>query len=158
MKILSVDPGYERLGLSILEKEKGGSEELIYSETFKTSPKKNFLDRLFEIGKRTEKIIEEFNPEYLAIEKLFFNTNQKTATNVSEVRGVIIYSCQKKGMKIKEFTPLEIKVAVAGHGRASKDQVISMTEKLIKIKQDIKYDDEYDAIACGLTFFAHHRH
>lgn len=157
MRILSVDPGYERLGLSILEKEKGGSEKLVYSETFQTSSKKDFLDRLFEIGKRTEEIIQEFNPECLAIEKLFFNTNQKTATNVSEVRGVIIYNCQKNGMKIKEFTPLEIKVAVAGHGRASKDQVISMTQKLIDVGENVKFDDEFDAIACGLTFFAHHR-
>lgn len=157
MRIISIDPGYERLGISILEKEVGQPEKLIHSETFQTSAKKDFLDRLFEIGQRMEEVLTEFDPEYLAIERLFFNNNQKTATNVSEVRGVLIYLAQRHGAKIKEFTPLEIKVAVAGHGRADKKQVILMTQKLIKIENEIKYDDEYDAIACGLTFFAHYR-
>ncbi len=157
MRIISIDPGYERLGISILEKETGGPEKLIYSETFQTSKDDEFVDRLFQIGNRMEEILKEFSPEYLAIEKLFFNNNQKTATNVSEIRGVLIYTSQKHGLKIREFTPLEIKLAVGGHGRAQKDQVILMTKKLINVPETVKFDDEFDAIACGLTFFAYHR-
>ena len=157
MKILSIDPGYERLGIAILEKETGEKEKYIYSETFKTSSDLEFTERLFVLGKRIEEIISQYNPKVLSIEKLFFNTNQKTATNVSEARGAIIFLALKSKMKIFEYTPLEIKVAIAGHGRADKKQVIFMTKQLIDIKKEIKYDDEYDAIAVGLTFFAYNQ-
>ncbi len=158
MKVLSIDPGYERLGIAVIEKEKSGEKEkYIYSETFKTSKSLDFIERLFLLGQKIEKVIEKYNPDVLAIEKLFFNTNQKTATNVAETRGTIIYLALRSKMKVFEYTPLEIKLAVAGHGRADKKQVIFMTEKLIKIEKKIKYDDEYDAIAVGLTFFAYNQ-
>lgn len=155
MKVLSIDPGYERLGVAVIEKE-NGKENLLFSETIKTSPKKEFTDRLFEIGYVVEKIIEKYNPEFFAIEKLFFNSNQKTATNVSEIRGALIYIALRNKMKVFEYTPLQIKVAVTGQGRADKKQVMFMIDRLIKIEKKIDYDDEYDAIACGLTFFAHY--
>jgi crossover junction endodeoxyribonuclease RuvC len=157
MKILSIDPGYERLGISVLEREGGGKEKYIYSETFQTSSKLDFTDRLFLIGKKIEEVILEHNPGVLAIEKLFFNTNQKTATNVSETRGVIIFVALKNNMDVFQYTPLEIKLAVAGYGRADKKQVIFMAKQLIKIEKEIRYDDEYDAIAVGLTFFAYNQ-
>jgi len=156
MKILSIDPGYERLGIAILEKEKkGAKEEYIFSETFKTSSKLDFKERLFLLGRRIEEIIEKYKPEILSIEKLFFNTNQKTATNVAETRGAIIYLAMKNNLKVYEYTPLEIKMAMTGNGRADKKQVIFMVNQLIKLDKEIKYDDEYDAIAVGLTFFAY---
>ena len=157
MRVISIDPGYERLGIAVLEKEKNGQEKLIFSDTFKTSPKKDFKERLFEIGQRVEKIIKEYQPEFFAIEKLFFNTNQKTAMNVSEVRGALIFLAYQNNLKVFEYTPLEIKTAITGEGRADKKQIIFMVERLIEIKEKIKYDDEYDAIACGLTFFAYYR-
>lgn len=160
MKVLSIDPGYERLGIAIIEKNNeinNGKETYIYSETFQTSAKLDFTDRLFLLGQRIEEVIKEFNPDTLSIEKLFFNTNQKTATNVAETRGVIIYLSLKNKMEIFEYTPLEIKLAVAGHGRADKKQVIFMTKQLISIGKELKYDDEYDAIAVGLTFFAYNQ-
>ena len=157
MKVLAIDPGYERLGVAVLEKEKGKKERLIFSDTIQTSPKREFKDRLFEIGLAVEEIIKKYQPENFAIEKLFFNTNQKTATNVSEIRGMLIYLAQKSLMDIYEYTPLEIKVAVTGQGRADKKQVIFMIDRLIDITKEIKFDDEYDAIACGLTFFAYYR-
>lgn len=156
MKVLSIDPGYERLGIAVLEKE-GGKETLLYSDCFKTNPKNDFTDRVFEIGREIEKVIDIYNPEDLSIENLFFNTNQKTALNVSEARGVIIYQAMLKGLKIYQYTPLQIKAAVTGNGRADKKSVIFMTEKLLKIDKKIKYDDEYDAIACGLTHLAHQK-
>ncbi len=157
MKILSIDPGYERLGIAILEKKEGQKEKYIYSETFKTSAKLDFIERLFLLGQRIEEMIEQYQPDILAIEKLFFNTNQKTATNVSEARGAIIYTALKNKMKVFEYTPLEIKTAIAGYGRADKKQVIFMTKQLLKIDKEIKYDDEYDAIAVGLTFLAYNQ-
>lgn len=158
MKILSIDPGYERLGISILEKNRKGSvEKYIYSETFQTKKELEFNRRLLLIGERIDMIIKKYNPEFLIIEKLFFNTNQKTATKVAEVRGVIIYLSLKNKMKVCQYTPLEIKMALTGNGRSDKKQVIFMTKKLIKIKKEIKFDDEYDAIATGLTFFAYEK-
>jgi crossover junction endodeoxyribonuclease RuvC len=156
MKIISIDPGYERLGIAIIEKNSAG-EKLIFSETFKTSKELDFKERLFLLGKRIEELINEFGPKILAIEKLFFNTNQKTATNVAESRGAIIFLAKKAGLEVFEYTPLEIKVAITGHGRADKKQVIFMTKQLIEIEKDIDHDDEYDAIAIGLTFLAYNQ-
>ncbi len=155
MKILSIDPGYERLGIAILEKEKKGAEEkYIFSETFQTDKQEDFIKRLFLLGKRIEEIIEEYKPKILSIEKLFFNTNQKTATNVAEVRGVIIFLALKNRMKVFQYTPLQIKVALTGNGRSDKKQVIYMVKQLIKLEKELKFDDEFDAIATGLTYFA----
>ena len=109
------------------------------------------------MGARVKELIAEYGPEHLAIEKLFFNTNQKTAMHVAEVRGIIMFAAYEAGLVVHEFTPLQIKTAVAGYGRADKQQVIDMTTKLIKIPASKRHDDEYDAIACGLTFFAHYR-
>ena len=128
----------------------------MFSECFKTLTTEKHEERLRLIGEEIEKIIREYKPEALAIETLFFKTNAKTAMKVSEARGVILYEAAKNNLKVAEFTPLQIKVAVTGYGKSDKEQVIFMVEKLIKITQPVKYDDEYDAIACGLTYFACH--
>ncbi|MEI7777188.1 MAG: crossover junction endodeoxyribonuclease RuvC [bacterium] len=154
MKVLAIDPGYERLGVAIIEKLPRGKEVLLFSECFKTSAKIPFNDRLLEIGQEVETVIKKYKPEALAMETLFFNSNQKTAMNVAETRGAITYEAMKNGLKFYQYTPLQIKVAVTGSGRADKKQVISMIDRLITINKEIPHDDEYDAIACGLTFFA----
>ncbi|MFH1607500.1 MAG: crossover junction endodeoxyribonuclease RuvC [Nanoarchaeota archaeon] len=153
MRIIAIDPGYERMGVAIIEKT-NKKEELIYSECFKTSPKIPHEERLKLIGEEIEKLIKKYKPEALAIETLFFKNNQKTALHVSEARGVMLYVASALGLSVKEFSPMAIKVAVTGYGGSEKDQVIFMVKKLIKINTDIKYDDEYDAIAAGLTYFA----
>ena len=159
MKILAIDPGYERVGVAMLEKTASGSggEKLIYSDCFKTSAKLAFTERLYLIGEEIERIIKKYKPKAFAIEKLYFNTNQKTATMVSEARGVFIYIALKNKLKIFEYTPLQIKAAVCGDGRGDKKQIITMVKKLIKINKLIKYDDEYDAIAVGIACFASER-
>ncbi len=154
MKILSVDPGYERLGLAIIKKNPGEKERVIYSDCFKTSPKLVFEERLCLIGKEVKRLINEFEPAALAIESLFFTNNQKTAMHVAEVRGVITYEAMCAKMKLYEYTPMEIKVAVTGYGHSDKKQVTSMIERLVVIDKKIAHDDEYDAIAVGLTYFA----
>jgi len=153
MKIISIDPGYERVGIAVLEKE-GDKNHLLFSECFKTKAGEPLSERIMLIGKEVEKIINEFKPEALAIEKLYFTTNQKTAMGVSEARGVIINEAKQKGLAVFEYTPLQVKIAVTSYGKASKSQVISMVKKLIKISEEIKSDDEIDAIAVGLTCLA----
>lgn len=151
MKIIGIDPGFERVGIAIIEKEPKQKELLVYSECFKTDSKLPFYERILLIGNKIEEIIKKYNPEKMAIEKLFFTNNQKTAMGVSEARGVIIYTGIKNGLDIHEYTPPEIKIAVTGYGKSDKSAVMSMVPKLIKIEKEIKSDDELDAIAIGLT-------
>src|SRR5581483_1009955 len=117
MRIIAIDPGYERLGLAILEKEKGQKEILIFSECFKTSSKLSHHERLNLIGGRISEIIKKYQPKALATEKLFFAKNQKTALLVSEARGVILYTGNSLGLEIFEYLPAEIKIAITGYGR-----------------------------------------
>ena len=155
MKILGIDPGYERLGVAVLEKNKGDKKEkVVYSDCFKTSAKIPFVERLEFLGKEIERVIAAYQPDGLAIETLFFQNNQKTAMNVAEVRGMILYLAKCAGLTIQEFTPLQVKVAVAGHGQGDKRAVTDMVCKLVVIEKEIKHDDEYDAIAIALTGFA----
>lgn len=158
MKILGIDPGYERLGIAILEKNKTDRREnLLFSECFKTSAKLEFSERILLIGERLEEIIKKYKPEVLSIETLFFTTNQKTAMRVAETRGVIIYLAKKYNLKIFEATPLQIKIATTGYGKATKDQVMKMVKMLIQVDKNKKSDDELDAIAITLTASAHLR-
>lgn len=157
MKIISIDPGYERLGVAILEKNINQKETLIFSDCVRTSPKDLFEDRLLAIGKVVEELIQLHKPEALSVENLFISNNQKTAMRVAEVRGVLIYIAKKHNLSVKEFTPLQIKLAVTGDGKSSKEQVIKMIHLLIKNFNKKALDDEYDAIAAGLTYFAHAR-
>ena len=154
MIILGIDPGYERLGIAVLEKNKG-KEEVIHSECFKTSAKLKFEERLFLIGQKIEEIIKKYKPEVLAIETLFSNTNQKTVMHVAEARGVVIYEAIKAGLKIFEASPPQIKIATTGYGKADKEQVMRMVKMLVKIDNTKKSDDELDAIAIAITGFAH---
>ena len=155
MIIISIDPGYERLGIAVLEKEEG-KEKLIFSDCFRTSPKETHENRTLELGIKLEELIKKYSPTVFVFESLFFNSNQKTAMSVSKTLGALIYISKKSGLDIYEFTPLQIKVAVTGNGRSSKEGVIKMIPLLIKIPNKKMIDDEYDAIACGLTFFANH--
>ncbi|MDD3662550.1 MAG: crossover junction endodeoxyribonuclease RuvC [Candidatus Pacebacteria bacterium] len=156
MKILAIDPGFERVGIAVVE-QKNKNSSLVFSECFKTSTKINLYERLYLIGQEVENVIKKHKPEVLAIEKLYFTTNQKTAMGVSEARGVIIYEASCLGLKTFEYTPPQIKVAVTGYGKADKNMVMSMVPKLIKIDKNIKSDDELDAIAIGLTCLAHEK-
>jgi len=162
MRIITIDPGYERVGIAVLEKSHVATamrdkEVLLFSECFITSTKEKHEERLKQIGEEIEQIIKKYEPEAMGIETLFFKTNAKTAMKVSEARGVIMYEAAKNGLTMMEYTPLQIKVAVTGYGKSDKEQVTEMVKRLIKITKPIKHDDEYDAIAVGLTFFACYR-
>ena len=157
MRILAIDPGYERMGVAVVEKNNSKKDELVYSECFRTSVKDEFNDSLLEIGNEIERLIKEYSPNALAIEQLYFNTNQKTAINVAKVLGVITYVCKKYSLTSFEYSPLQIKNAVTGYGKSTKKQIAKMVPQLIDIRKEIKLDDEYDAIAIGLTCLASER-
>jgi len=156
MKIISIDPGYDRVGIAILEKSKNThhKEILLYSDCLVTSAKNIFTERLRLIGLKIEEIIQQYQPTVMVIESLFFNSNQKTVMLVSEAKGAIKYIALSHKLDIFEYTPLQIKIAITGYGRSSKQQVTAMVKKLIPLHKKIVYDDEYDAVAVGLTYFA----
>lgn len=154
MKIISIDPGYERIGIAIIEKNSNSKEKLVYSNCFKTSSKKILNERVFLIGEEIENLIKKYKPSVMAIEKLYLTTNEKTVMGVAEARGVIIYTAIKNKIKVYEYTPPQIKIAVTGYGKADKKMVMSMVPKLIEINNYINSDDELDAIAIGLTCIA----
>lgn len=154
LRILGIDPGFDRLGVAILDKE-GQKEKLIFSTCITSSRKDSFEDRLLQIGQEFEKIITMYHPHELAIETLFFTKNQKTIITVAEVRGVIIYLANKHGVSLFEYSPPQIKSAIAGHGGASKEDIALMVPKILKQPLLIEsLDDEIDAIAIALTHSA----
>ena len=158
MKIIGIDPGYERVGIAVLEKNKTDRKEnVLYSNCFKTNAKLSLDERIFLIGKEIEKVIKEFSPEVMAIEKLFFENNAKTAMGVSEARGAIVFVAQNLGLKVLQYTPLQIKSAVTGYGKADKSAVHMMVHKLVTLPKDVKQDDEIDAVAVAVTGFATER-
>lgn len=153
-RTLGIDPGYERLGVAVVEKNQEGKEVLVFSDCIRTSSKLPSAKRLAQISEDIEKVIEKYKPEHLSIETLFFNVNQKTVMLVAEARGVIISTASRKGLEVKEYSPLQIKVATTGFGRADKKQMVSMISRLIKLPKKKMLDDEYDAIAAALTHLA----
>ena len=153
-RILGIDPGFDRLGVCIVDKD-GIKEELIFSTCITTSRKDSFEKRLVTIGKELENIILLHKPHELAIETLFFTNNQKTIITVAEVRGICIYLAHKNGVALFEYSPPQIKLAIAGHGKASKEDIAMMVPKILKKPLLLgTLDDEIDAIAIALTHSA----
>jgi crossover junction endodeoxyribonuclease RuvC len=153
MRVISIDPGYDRLGVAVLENN-DGKEVLLYSGCIETSKTDDLPERLFTAGEAFAKLIEQFQPDTLAIETLFFNKNIKTAIGVAQARGLIIYIAKKAGCTIYEFGPQQIKIAVTGYGNSDKKSVIAMVCRLIPNAPMSALDDEYDAIATGITCLA----
>jgi len=154
MRVLSFDPGYERLGVAVLEKEKGKKEILLFSECIRTSTKLSFAQRLAELGKEAETLIKKWKPDCIAIENLYFEKNAKTAMNVSAVRGMLLYIAASRGLPAHEYTPLQVKAAVTGYGRGSKADIALMVPKLLALTPRMRLDDELDAISVGITCLA----
>ncbi len=151
--IIAIDPGYDRCGVALVTKEYS-TYTTIHSECIETKKTDSYYDRLFKIGNIIREMITRFKPNILCIEKVFFTTNQKTASNISEVRGLIFFIAREQGLDIIELTPLEVKMSLTGYGKATKDQINYMVPKLTKLDVYKKYlDDEIDAIAIGIAGF-----
>jgi crossover junction endodeoxyribonuclease RuvC len=158
MRILGIDPGFERLGIAILEKNKSDKKErVLHSECFKTSTKLEFAERLTLIGNKIREIIKEHKPEILSIETLFLTTNHKTVMHVAEARGVVIYEANNLGVKIFEVSPPQIKMATTGYGKSDKTQINKMVKMLVDIDKNKHSDDELDAIAIAISAFAYNK-
>jgi len=150
MRVIGIDPGYDRLGVAVMEK-KDGQETLMFSTCLQSDRKLAVADRIGDLGDRLAKIFSSYRPNQLAIEKLFFNQNRTTALSVAEMRGVVIYLAKCSGCKVSEFGPQEIKVAITGYGKSDKRAVADMLPRLVKNIPVSALDDEYDAIAIALT-------
>ncbi len=155
MRVISVDPGYDRLGVAVLEYQ-NGKEFLLYSGCIETNKKASLNERLYELGMAFTVILETYQPNTLGIETLFFNNNQKTAIGVAAARGIIMYLAQVADCTVYEFGPQEVKVAITGYGKSDKAAVTDMVRRLLTNAPAIALDDEYDAIAVGITCLAHH--
>ena len=153
MRVLAFDPGYERLGVAVLEKERG-KEVLLYSACVRTSAKLAFSERLKLLGEETESLIKKWRPQAIALEEIFFEKNVKTAMQVAEVRGALMYIAAKAGLKAFHYTPGEVKIAVTGYGGSDKKAIAAMVPKLLRLPKGERLDDELDAIAVGITCLA----
>lgn len=152
-RVLGVDPGYDRLGVAVLDKD-----QVLFSCCVETSRKLPHHERLHEIGEALRKIIKEWEPSDLAVENLLFNQNVGSAIKVAEARGIILYEASRAGVEVYEYSPQAVKIAVTGYGKADKKQIESMTRKLVKLGAGKKLDDEIDAIALCITHIATKKH
>ena len=149
MIILGIDPGFAIVGWSVIESEKGNIRPIAFGAI--TTPAHTDIEaRLLMIERDLTAVIEKYKPEEMAIEELFFNTNITTAIAVAEARGVIICTAHRLGVKVNEYTPLQVKQAVVGYGRAEKKQVIAMVTSLLKLDKPPKPDDTADAVAIAI--------
>lgn len=149
MIILGIDPGIAIVGWGVIE-YKGSKFRTIGYGDIQTPKDMPTAMRLEVIFKSLCEIIDKYKPEQVAIEELFWNTNITTGIRVSEARGVILLTCQMKGLVIQEYTPLQVKQAVVGYGRAEKKQVITMVTMLLGLAKPPKPDDTADALAIAV--------
>ncbi len=153
MRVLAFDPGYERLGAAVVEKI-NGHEKLLHSECVRTKKGDAFQQRLSELGQRAEALIKEWQPDLIALEEVFFEKNAKTAMQIAEVRGALMYIAAQKNLTVQHYTPGEVKIAVTGYGRGTKKDIALMVPKLLALPSRKRLDDELDAIAVGITCLA----
>lgn len=153
MRVIAIDPGYDRLGVAVMENT-GDVESLVYSACIESSRDDTLPDRLVTVGEEFARLLALYQPDALGIETLFFNKNIKTAIGVAQARGVLLYLAKQAGCAIYEFGPQEIKSAVTGYGKSDKQGVIDMIMRLVKNAPTKALDDEYDAIAVGVTCLA----
>lgn len=151
MIILGIDPGTAITGYAVIQHEKNEHTKLICADAILTPKGQKLEHRLEEIYNSITSLIKHYNPDALSIEQLFFARNVKTAISVSHARGVMILAGAVNHVPVFEYTPLQIKQAITGYGKADKKQVIQMLKYFIKNQELTTQDDTCDAIACALT-------
>lgn len=149
MRILGIDPGTGITGFGVIDVD-GTKYKLVDAGVVKTPAKTPMSKRLETIHKNISEIIKEHKPDTLSIEKLFFAQNVTTAMTVSQARGVVLLAGEQNGLKVHEYTPLQIKQAMTGYGRADKKQIQEMVRVLLKLKEVPKPDDCADALAAAI--------
>lgn len=149
MRILGIDPGFATIGFAVLEADRGNCRLVQYG-TITTPSGMDFAKRLHMIYDDMVELLDRFSPDVVAIEELFWGHNVTTGIGVSHGRGVILLSVAQRGISIHEYTPMQIKQAVVGYGLATKQQVMDMTKRILKMERVAKPDDAADAIAVAL--------
>ncbi len=149
MRILGIDPGLATVGFSIVDVEKS-KMKLVTCGVISTPAHTSLSSRLDRIFEDMNELISSFDPDVMSIEELFFNTNITTGIAVAHARGVILLSAYRAGVQVFEYTPLQVKQAVVGYGRAEKSQVIDMVRRILALPAAPKPDDAADAVALAI--------
>lgn len=149
MRILGIDPGYATIGFGLIEGERAQYRMVTYGAI--TTPAGLPLSkRLYQIDRDMEELIGQLKPDVISVEELFFNTNITTGIAVAHGRGVILLAAEKLGVPVFEYTPMQVKQAVVGYGKAEKRQVMLMTQRLLHMKEIPRPDDAADALALAI--------
>ena len=153
MIILGIDPGLATLGWGVIEAERG-RQRLVNYGCILTTPQQRFPERLKQIGEDMRMLLENYKPEEIAFEELFFAKNVTTAMTVGATRGVALAACADYTNKLYEYTPMQVKQAIVGYGKAEKQQIQQMVKMLLHMEDIARPDDAADAIAIALTHAA----
>ena len=149
MIILGIDPGVATIGFGLIDAQRNKNRLLRYG-VITTPPGIPLSSRLLQISNDMEELIRTFHPDEMAVEELFFSKNITTGIAVAHGRGVILLSAEKLGVPVFEYTPMQVKQAVAGYGKAEKKQVMAMTQRLLNMKEIPRPDDAADALALAV--------
>lgn len=149
MRILGIDPGLATVGFSIVDTYKN-KMKLVTCGVITTPAHTSLSARLDRIYSDMNELITTFKPDVMSIEELFFNTNITTGISVAHARGIILLSAYQNGVRTFEYTPLQVKQAVVGYGRAEKNQVIDMVKRILNLPAAPKPDDAADAVALAI--------
>lgn len=149
MRILGIDPGIATVGFGVIDSDKG-RQSLVNYGVITTPAHTSLASRLDRIYDDMTELCSTFSPDAIAIEELFFNTNITTGISVAHGRGVLLLAGYRAGVPVFEYTPLQVKQAVVGYGRAEKNQVIDMVRRILKINTAPKPDDAADALAIAI--------
>ena len=149
MIILGIDPGLATVGWGVIRAEGGKLKPVAYG-TVRTPADMSTEKRLGSIYRDTGLLIEKYSPDAASVEELFFNTNITTGIRVAEARGVLLLCCSNYGIPVYEYSPLQVKLAVVGYGRAEKNQIISMVTRILSLPEPPKPDDAADALAIAI--------
>ena len=152
MILLAIDPGFEKVGYSIFDKQSPNNYSYITSGLIKTLKTTKHEIRLKEIYDHLKTLVDLHKPEVMVMEQLFFFKNAKSVIGVAQSQGIVQLLAAQEGMRMEYFTPMQIKQIITGYGSADKQAVHKMVNLLLKQDIKVKDDDESDAIACGLAF------
>ena len=149
MLSMGIDPGIALTGYGIVQEDKGNLVLVTYG-CIRTSKNEDACQRLVKIYRTLGEVMEEYRPDSVAVEELFFNKNVRSAFQVGEARGVALLAAAHIGLETFEYTPLQVKQSVVGYGRAAKSQIQEMVKMMLKVKSPIKPDDAADALALAI--------
>lgn len=152
MRIIGIDPGTAITGFGVIDVIKGNKASLVDAGVIRTVAHTPLPERLMTIHSDITELIKQYEPQQMSIEKLYFAKNVTTAISVAHARGVIVLAAQSAGLGVNEYTPLEIKQAMTGYGRATKAQIQEMVRVMLGLKNVPSPDDAADALAAALTY------